>query len=148
MSATVHQPGEGERIAVGPTATVLKMTSEQNDGAFTFAESTVAPGFEGPPVHFHERMLDTFYVLEGTLTLHVDGQELELGPGGFATVSTGSVHTFRNRSDAPVRFLNVNAPGGLEGYLREMAELMAGGGFAPEVLAEVAARYDVHFPEA
>jgi hypothetical protein len=31
-------------------------------------EAVVAPGFPGPPPHFHERLHDTLYVLDGTLT--------------------------------------------------------------------------------
>jgi hypothetical protein len=34
------------------------------------------------------------------------------------------VHTFANISDEPVRFLNINSPGWLEEYLRDLAGAM------------------------
>ena len=59
-----------------------------------------------------------FYVLEGTLTLRLGDREIEAGPGSFACVPPGVVHTFRNDSDDPVRMLNFNTPAGWENYTR------------------------------
>lgn len=56
--------------------------------------------------------------LEGALTMQPDNELVDLGPGPFACVPPGTVHTFRNRSDQPVRFLNFNTPGGWERYMR------------------------------
>ena len=120
--AVVHGPGEGEVHGDGPDqASPSRRTAEDTNGAFYFSETTVEAGFPGPPPHTHERMTDMFYVLEGTLTVHVDGEEREAGPGTFACFPPGVVHTFANRSDAPVRFLNFSTPGGFEGYMRELA---------------------------
>ncbi|MGH3426399.1 MAG: cupin domain-containing protein, partial [Mycobacteriales bacterium] len=94
--------------------------------------------------HTHEHMHDMFYVLEGTLSLQVDGRTVDAAPGSFACVPPGVVHTFANRSDSPVRFLNLATPAGFEGYMRELGEAFAGsdGPPAPEDMGRIAARYD------
>ena len=114
--ASLMAPGEGEVVAAGPSSAVVKATGDDGDGHLSLSESTIAPGFPGPPPHLHRTFADSFYVLEGTLTLHAGDETLPLEPGSFALVPPGVVHTFSNPSDAPVRILNLMAPGGFERY--------------------------------
>jgi oxalate decarboxylase/phosphoglucose isomerase-like protein (cupin superfamily) len=86
-----------------------------------------------------------FYVLEGTLTLRLGDRTIEAGPGTFACVPPGVVHTFRNASDGPVRVLNFNTPAGWENYMRDLAEAAQSGPLTPDVFAGVASRYDFDF---
>ena len=78
----------------------------------------------GPPPHTHERKTDMFFVLEGTLSVLVEDDWRELGPGSFVAAPPGVRHSFRNDADAPVRFLNMSTPGGWERYMREVAEII------------------------
>ena len=142
--AVIHGPGEGEVHGMGPTNFVMKATSEDTNGQLYFSETTVEAGFPGPPPHTHERMTDMFYVLDGTLTLHVDGEEVEAGPGSFACFPPGVVHSFANRSDAPARFLNFSTPGGFEGYMRELGKALESDEFTPDLIASLAGRYDIN----
>ena len=82
-------------------------------------------------------------MLEGTLTLVVDGIDHAAGPGTFACVPPGVVHTFRNDSDAPVRLLNLNTPGGFENYMRDLDRAAAEGALDSARIGEIASRYDV-----
>jgi quercetin dioxygenase-like cupin family protein len=84
--AVVHLPGEGERHAAGSSEILIKATGEQTAGTFFLSESTLAPGFPGPPPHRHERLVDVFYVLEGVLTVRLAEETHELGPGSFVCV--------------------------------------------------------------
>jgi uncharacterized cupin superfamily protein len=59
----------------------------------------------GAPLHYHNRLIETFYVLSGELWLRLGDQELTLKPGSFALAAPGALHSFANKSDAPVRFL-------------------------------------------
>jgi quercetin dioxygenase-like cupin family protein len=86
-----------------------------------------------------------FYVLEGTLTLLLGDRTVEAGPGTFACVPPGVVHTFRNDSDGPVRVLNFNTPAGWEHYMRDLAEAAGAGPLTPEVFLRVASRHDFEF---
>ena len=142
MGAVLHGPGEGEHHGMGPSELFIKATSEDTGGSFFLSETTVAPGFPGPPLHRHSKLTDMFYVLEGTLTIQVEDEVHEAGPGTFACFPPGVAHTFRNESDAPARFLNFNTPGGFEGYMRELAEQMKTGEFDPAAVGRIAAKYD------
>jgi quercetin dioxygenase-like cupin family protein len=138
----VHGAGEGERHAMGASEVVIKATGEDTGGAFFVAEVVLEAGFPGPPPHFHERLRETLYVLEGELTMTLDGEVSVLGAGGFASIPPGTVHTFRNDGAAPVRGVNVNAPAGWEHYLRELAAAAQAGGLTPDLMSEIAARHD------
>jgi quercetin dioxygenase-like cupin family protein len=145
MDPVLYGPGEGEHHDAGAAQIFIKATGEQTGGTFFLSESTLAPGFAGPPPHRHSELHDMFYVLEGTLTLRLGDETIEAGPGSFACVPPGVVHTFRNDSDGPVRVLNFNTPGWFETYMRDMAEAARSGPLTPEVIARVAARYDFDF---
>lgn len=137
-------PQEGEEIDTGAASVLIKGTGESSDGTLFLSESTVKPGFPGPPPHVHKELHDLFYVLAGTLTLR-DGEEtIEAGPGTFACFPPGAVHTFSNPGDSPVRFLNFNTPSGWESYMRDLGAELAGKGMpTPDEIARIGSRYDI-----
>jgi quercetin dioxygenase-like cupin family protein len=137
--AVVRGPGEGEALALGPSGLVFKAEVGDGDGTFYMGELSLAPGFVGPVPHRHERHLDSFFVLEGTLTVRLGDDETEAAAGSYAGAPPGSVHTFSNPSDGTVRALNIMAPGGFEQYLKEAA---AAGTTDPAEMAKIASRYD------
>jgi quercetin dioxygenase-like cupin family protein len=121
----------------------IKATSQDTAGTFYLGESVIEPGFPGPPPHVHDKLHDMFYVLEGVLTVRLGDDTRELGAGSFVCVPPGTVHTFSNPGDKPVRLLNLNTPGGWENYMRELAAAFAGGQApSPEEIGKVASRYD------
>jgi quercetin dioxygenase-like cupin family protein len=140
--AVLHGPGEGELISAGPASLLLKATGEDTGGTFFLSESTIAPGFPGPPLHVHDTLHDAFYVLAGTLTIRIGDEEHEAGPGTFACAAPGTPHTFANRSDQPVRVLNFNTPSGFEHYMRELGQALAAGPLTPEQIGAIASRHD------
>jgi quercetin dioxygenase-like cupin family protein len=144
---TVLRPDEGTTYAVGTATSVFKATREATAGAFSLAEVTIQAGTSGPPPRSHRELFDSFYVLEGTLTVLVGDDEVAAPAGTYAYAPPGVVHTFANRSDEPVRFLNLNTPGGWEDYIRDLAAVTpADGPPDPRVMGEVLARHDVVFP--
>jgi mannose-6-phosphate isomerase-like protein (cupin superfamily) len=142
-SATVIRPGDGEVLTMGPSSIALKATGANTRETMFLSESTVAPGFPGPPPHVHDRLHDMFFVLDGTLKMRVGDEELDIGPGTFVCVPPGVVHTFSNPSDQPARFLNFNTPAGWEGYMRDLAAAFGSGApVTPEEIGKIASRYD------
>ncbi len=141
-SATVHGPGDGERIG-GAMSVTIKATSEDTSGSFYLGEAELPAGAQGPPPHTHERLHDMFYMLEGTLTLQLGEETRDLSPGSFVCIPPGVVHTFANRSDEPVRFLNFSTPGGWEDYMRDLSQLLGRETPpSPKEIGEIASRYD------
>ena len=141
--ALVSRAREGETLAAGRSTVVLKATGESTAGAFFVSESSAEPGFPGPPPHFHRRLVDVFYVLEGTLTMRIADAAVEARPGAFACVPPGVVRTFSNGSDLPVRFLDFNTPAGWENYVRELAKAFRQGRMpTADEIGRIASRYD------
>lgn len=147
MDAVILLPGEGERIGAGNSTAVMKATAETTAGAFSMSEGTFPAGMKGPPPHAHRHTTDAFYVLEGTLHLTVGEREIDAPAGSYILVPPGIVHTFANTSDQPVRFLNINSPGGWENYLRDLADAMRSGTMpGSSEFAQIVAKYDFVVP--
>jgi quercetin dioxygenase-like cupin family protein len=147
MDAVVLLPGQGERIVAGPLTAVMKATAETTGGAFSMSESVVPAGVNGPPPHAHGHTTDTFYVLEGTLRVTVGGRQIDAPAGSYIVVPPGVVHSFANASAAPARVLNINAPGGWETYLRDLARAMRSDTMPGTAeFAQLVAKYDFVVP--
>jgi mannose-6-phosphate isomerase-like protein (cupin superfamily) len=142
MPSTVHPPGAGERHVLGASEVVIKVGGAETAGSFFLSETVIAPGFPGPPLHRHEKLHDMFYVLDGVLSMHVDGEELQVSPGAFVCVPPGAAHTFSNPGDDPVRFLNFNTPAGWEDYMRALGAAGRSGPLSSEAIGAIASRFD------
>ena len=143
MKPIVLRPGEGEHVQLRQSSAVIKAGVETTDGRFALVETTLEPGFQGPKTHVHHETLDMFFVLEGTLTMQLGEETLDLPAGSFVLVPPGTAHTFSNRTDQLVRLLNMDVPAGLESYLREIGGAMANDSIDPAAIAEIALRYDI-----
>jgi mannose-6-phosphate isomerase-like protein (cupin superfamily) len=66
-----------------------------------------ANGAIRPHIHSFE---ESFYVLEGSLSLQIAGQAYQLGAGHFGLISTGVPHSWRNPSEQSARWLEMQAP--------------------------------------
>jgi mannose-6-phosphate isomerase-like protein (cupin superfamily) len=110
-------PGEGERVELGTASATIKAGVEQL-GVF---EVEIAGDFPHPPAHRHLHTLESFYLLERAFAVRIGGVEETVPADGFATVPPGTVHS--SPPAGPVRFLNVFAPGGIEGFVRDVGRL-------------------------
>jgi mannose-6-phosphate isomerase-like protein (cupin superfamily) len=141
--AVVRGPGEGDAIALGGSKALFKAEGSDGDGTFSLSETTLAPGFPGPVAHVHETLVDSFYVLEGTLAVRLGAETVEAVAGSFVFVPPGNVHTFSNPGETTVRMLNLMAPGGFEQYLKEVVRAApADRPPDPELMARIASAYD------
>ncbi|MCJ9429465.1 cupin domain-containing protein [Kordiimonas marina] len=68
------------------------------------AEETIPAGV-GETRHFHAHTRQFFYVLEGTLSIELEGDVHRLGPGDGLEIAPGAKHRAHNADDKPVRFL-------------------------------------------
>lgn len=89
---------------------------------WSLAELEEAVGYK-TPLHRHLGWDETFYVLSGTLTVHVDGKTHELTAGSFLFIPRGSPHGQANFGSTPVRFLLDMKPGGFERHLKDRIAL-------------------------
>ena len=105
-------------------------------------EFSIAPGFD-TGAHYHTKIEETFYVLEGELNLRWGDQVARVGPGASAFVPPGVAHSFGNTGKAAARILVIASPPGHEKYFDELAELVSKGGPPdPDAIARLRAKYD------
>jgi mannose-6-phosphate isomerase-like protein (cupin superfamily) len=119
--AVVREPGEGELLQLGSSQSCVKAGVSNDPGSLAVVETTVEPGSPGPVLHVHDKTVDSFFVLEGTITFQIDVRTEDADPGTYALVPPGTSHTFFNPRDEPARVLNLMAPAGFERYLQEAA---------------------------
>ena len=93
----------------------LVREKEVGDGFLLF-EDTVEPG-KRTPLHVHPAADETFYLLAGSILLHVDGHEHDLRAGGVAVVPRDVPHAFLAGSEG-ARMLCLHTPGGGEDFYR------------------------------
>jgi quercetin dioxygenase-like cupin family protein len=123
---------------LGVRARILA-TGEETNGKLGLVDMVEVPAGNMPPLHVHNSHDESFYVLDGTLTLFMPGRQIELGPGDFAFAPRGIPHAYRV-GDEPARWLCGSTPSGFE---RFVADAAAGDQSDPAALAAVAAKHDI-----
>jgi quercetin dioxygenase-like cupin family protein len=107
---------EGERIWFNGALITVKAPGEWSGGAFSLVEVAStrgrATGLHTDPSH------ETFYVLEGEMLFHVDGEELRASAGDTVAIREGAPHAFLVESDV-ARFLVLNTPGTHDRFFRD-----------------------------
>jgi quercetin dioxygenase-like cupin family protein len=124
---TVRLNGEGERRwFCGGGLHTWKATSEETGGAFLMFEDDLEAG-KVTPLHRHPGVDETFYMLEGEILLHVDGEDPRpLAAGGIAIVPRNIPHAFKVTS-ARARMLCLQTPGSGEAFFRQASEPFVAG---------------------
>jgi quercetin dioxygenase-like cupin family protein len=90
-----------------------------------------------PPRHLHHREDETLYVIEGSLSVWISGEWVEVPAGTAVFLPRGAEHAFVAVTEK-ARVLSFFAPAGFERFYREMA---ATGPLDVERLVTIAARY-------
>ena len=107
--AYLHRPDEAELCWMGDTSTYFLATGESTGGAFALVDER-APRGMSVPLHLHREDMESFYVLEGEITLYIGDQPgVRASAGSFAHVPGGTVHGFRVESET-ARYLILTTP--------------------------------------
>ncbi len=123
MSAGLIGPGEGQKCYTARGSVMFfKALAEQDDGDLSLMERTLPPGGRRPPPHRHTNCSEAYFVLDGLVSVVVEGEELAVGPEGFVLVPRGTAHTFGNAGDDEARLLVIHAPA-MDAYFAGLHEL-------------------------
>ena len=118
---------------------VYEVTTAAADSGGEFVEMlfTLPPGSVSPPPHIHAGLTEEYEVIEGAFEVMSGGSWSTLRPGQSASIPPATLHTFKNRSGAPVRVRNVHRPPArFEDYIEHIHQLMrARGSEAPRTRA-------------
>jgi quercetin dioxygenase-like cupin family protein len=77
---------------------IVDVTSEPGGGAPT------------PPLHVHERHVESFYVIAGELSFMAGGEEIRATAGSWVQVPPNVPHSFAPGGSEPARYVNVHTP--------------------------------------
>lgn len=120
----VLQPGEGRAYPMGGIAAVFKADGVETAGAYSISEWWLDPHTQGPGAHAHPED-DVFYVLDGVMSLLVDGAWIDAARGAFVLVPGGTMHDFENRGAVRAGVLNLSIPGSFEQHMPGIAAWFA-----------------------
>jgi mannose-6-phosphate isomerase-like protein (cupin superfamily) len=126
----VRRPGEGTAIWFQGNRITIKARAADTGGAFGLIESMLAPGYS-PPLHVHEREDETFWVLEGEVTIRCGARTFRATVGACAFLPRGVPHTFVVEGNVPARMIGMMTPGGGEAFFAEGGRPAGNQGFPP-----------------
>lgn len=116
---TVVNDGDVESLWFLGNLIKVKLDGRTSGGRLGVFEG-VFPRGASPPVHSHPQD-ETFYVLDGEVTVWVDGQRRACRRGGLAFAPANTPHSFRVESDT-ARMLVLSTAAGIEEFVRALAE--------------------------
>ena len=117
-------PGGGRSYPMGRIGAVFKADGDESRGGYSISEWWLEPNTQGPGAHAHEED-DIFYVIEGTMSILVDGRWIDTQKGSFVLVPGGVTHDFENRTEKRAGVLNISAPGDFEEQMPDIAQWFA-----------------------
>ena len=109
----ILKPGEGRAYPMGRIGAVFKADGTETASRYSISEWWLEPHTQGPGAHSHDED-DSFFVIEGTMSLLVGDEWIDAPTGTFLRIPAGVTHDFANRTDAPATAFNVFVPGGFE----------------------------------
>ena len=121
MASTVSQSptARGEHRWFFGLLAEVKASAADTGGRYTLVEITAPAGLEAP-LHVHHREDEGFYVLEGSLTVQVGEDIVELSAGEHAFGPRDVPHRFTVGPDG-VRMIWVLTPGGFENLIEDVS---------------------------
>jgi mannose-6-phosphate isomerase-like protein (cupin superfamily) len=140
MDGYFREKSQGEVADLGVVSMRLIVPQAETNGAFAVAEFRGSEGRWTVP-HIHERMEESFYVLEGSFEFMCGDRQIEAKEGAFVMVPRGTPHLM-SAGPGGGALLAYFAPGGLEEMFLELGRLPAGSMTNQEVRAEIGRRYD------
>jgi len=101
---------EVKRWTPGPMPFQLLGDEQATGGHFLFGEARMNPGDPCPGLHIHTHEYESFYVVDGVLTVEVGDQRFDMKDGDYAVLPPGVPHRFANLGDTPVRVIGAMGP--------------------------------------
>ena len=122
MATAIHTgPAKAEPIWFIDNLARVLVDGSASGGTLAIVEMTGRRG-DMPPLHLHNHEDEAFFVLEGSLVLHLPGRRrIDLAVGEAAAAPKGIPHTYRVESDE-ARWLAIATPAGFDAFVREAGE--------------------------
>jgi quercetin dioxygenase-like cupin family protein len=137
---SVILPGQGKTYDWSKDRVLVKSTLDLSDGRLTMVEDTLKPGFFLAR-HHHKKMIEIFYVLEGSVEFAFDDERVTAERGTTLNVPPDVWHEVK--SPAGAKLLTIFSPGGFDRYLEELVTLTEGQYGDSSFMRALSERYDI-----
>jgi mannose-6-phosphate isomerase-like protein (cupin superfamily) len=140
-----HPSAEAEQVTLG-SGTVARFVAPGHltRGEFGLFEWRMPNRTKRSGTHLHRTFSESFYIMQGTVSLFDGTQWVSASAGDYLYVPEGVAHGFYHDSDEPAAMLILFAPGApREAYFRDLASIAATGRtLTDEEWVELWARHD------
>ncbi|GAB3162916.1 quercetin 2,3-dioxygenase [Telluribacter humicola] len=108
--------GEGDRYTIGDQLFGILSDNATTNGKLLIV-STEGPA--GPMIgkHYHLKHTETFFCIDGQMSMWANQSLLDVNPGDFVSVPAGTIHAFQLKSPY-TRFMGMLTPGVFEDFFR------------------------------
>lgn len=139
---------EAETLGVEPNRTWLLAEADATGGTMNAVRTTLGPGVDGPPPHYHRHSSELFFLLGGALRVLVGEEIVLVGAGDFLLVPPQTPHAWGTQEDSGADILIIKAPGTNRfDYFRLVDRIRTGDAAAQEILA-TQELFDNHFVDS
>ena len=118
-AAVVESPGSEEAQAWWFLDTLVVEHRCAPEMDTVVLEMTLPVG-AAPPLHVHDSLDDTWYILEGRMVVTCGGEVLDVGAGHWVSMPRGVPHTFRVIGESEARILLVHDNASFRDLIRDL----------------------------
>ncbi|MDB5231924.1 MAG: cupin [Chitinophagaceae bacterium] len=132
-----------EVIRVGQIELHFLLDGQDTNNEMVMFECVIPAGAKVPVPHYHEKVDEAIYGLEGVTTTTINGVKTDVHPGETIFVPRGAVHYHENLYTETARALSILTPASIgPEYFREMSDLIQTGVAPdPKVAGEIMVRH-------
>ena len=121
MSAAVVDSPDSEHAQAWWFLDTLVVEHRCAPGMDTIVLEMTLPVGSAPPLHVHDDLDDTWYILEGQMVVRCGDDELVVGAGHWVSMPRGVPHTFRVVGDREARILLVHDNTSFRDLVRDLS---------------------------
>ena len=136
--------GEGIKINFRGTKMTLKVSGRDSEGKYSLIEM-IHPPNTGPALHIHSNAPEAYYVLDGSYSIRCDDILYRAYPGDFVFIPKSIPHNYQSGPQGGK--VLVISPAGIEGYFKEVSDILLkkGNEIPWDQEVEIAQRYGQEF---
>ena len=118
MPAIIMRPDDGETLNVLGMPLRFLCDGPDTGGAWSLMEEEIGPG-QGPALHRHD-WDEAYYVLDGAVDFHIDGETRRVAKGEFTYLPRNTTHAFKGCEGVVSKVLIFACPAHASDFFHEI----------------------------
>ena len=140
---TFLNPGAGQSYEWENDHVFVKVAAAETGGAYTVVEDNLKSTFK-LGLHLHRHHAETFYILDGSIDFHVDGEWMTATAGACLHIPPGIPHAAEMTAGVETgRMLMIFQPSGFDGFLAELSQMTEADFEDHQKMAALQDKYDI-----